>query len=103
MSGRVLQPDGVVGRDFVEIGGVDVAVFDELALVPTGAADPFAGFGGCDFGLDAADDLGDAPGVAELDVVECVDAGVLVVSVRVDESGSGGSAVEIEDLACVRR
>ena len=98
VPGYVLQPDRVVGRDFVEVGGIDVAIFGELALVPAGAEDPFAGFGDCRTGLDAADDLGDACGVGQLDVVELVDASILIVAVGVDESGSGGSAVEVEDL-----
>ncbi len=98
VPGYVLQPDRVVGRDFVEVGGIDVAIFGELALVPAGAEDPFAGFGGCGSGLDAADDLGDACGVGQLDVVELVDAAILIVTVGVDEAGSGGSAVEVEDL-----
>jgi hypothetical protein len=82
----------------VEIGGVDVTFFGELAFVPTGTTDPLAGLCGCDLGLDAADDLGDALGVAQLNVVEFVDAAILVVAMRVDESGSGGSAVKIENL-----
>ncbi len=98
VAGYVLQPDGIVGGDFVEVGGVDVAVFGQLALVPTGAEDPFAGFGGCGSGLDPADDLGDAGSVGQLDVVEHVDAAILIVTMRVDESGSGGSAVEVEDF-----
>ncbi len=98
VAGCVEQIDGVVGRDFVEVGGVDVAVFGEFSLVPAGAADPLAGFGGGGFGLDAAEDLGDAARVAQGDVVELIDAGVLVVAVGVDESGCGGSAVEVEDL-----
>src|SRR5205823_11194076 len=98
VSGDVLQPDGVVRRDFVEVGGVDVAVFGELALVPAGAQDPFAGFSDGDAGLNAADDFGDAFGVRQLDVVKLVDAAILKVAVGVDEAGGGGSAVEIENL-----
>ena len=102
VSRYVLQPDRVVGRDLVEVGGIDVTIFGEFALVPAGAEDPFAGFGGCHPGLHAADDLGDAFGVSQLDVVELVDAPVLVVAVGVDEPGSGRSAAEIEDLGvCV--
>jgi hypothetical protein len=69
VSRYVLQPDWVVGGDFVEVGGVDVTVLCELALIPAGAEDPFAGLGDGDPGLDAAYDLGNAFGVGQLDVV----------------------------------
>ena len=51
MAGSVDEPDGIVGGDSVEIGGGDVAVFGELALVPARAGDPFARLDERDLGL----------------------------------------------------
>lgn len=57
MAGGMDEPDGVIGCHGVEIGRGDVAMFGELALVPAGAGDPFAGFDQSDLGLYTGNDF----------------------------------------------
>src|SRR5271167_399816 len=63
MAGGVGEPDGVVRGNGVEIGGRDVAVFGELALVPSRARDPFSGLNKSDFGLYSGDDFSYRTGI----------------------------------------
>src|SRR5262249_11431298 len=91
----VLQPDGIIGRDGVEVGSRNQAMFDEFALVPAGAANPFAGLEGGGFLADQLNRVFDAGDFAERDVVK--DGGFIEVAMRVDQAGSYGEAVKIDD------
>src|ERR1039458_405702 len=99
MAGSVDEPDGIVGGDGVEIGGGDVAVFGELALVPAGAGDPFARFDESDLGLYTGNDFSHRSGIGELDAVEFLDTSFGDVGVGVDQAWGGGMTVEVDD-AC---
>ncbi len=57
------KPDRILGSDRVEVGGGDVAMFSELALIPAGAGYPFAGFDLSHFRFDSAKDFTDRGGV----------------------------------------
>ena len=59
MAGGVGEPDGIIGRNFIEIGGDDVAVIGELAFVPARTLNPCAGSGGGDFVADEGYGFGD--------------------------------------------
>jgi len=76
MAGGVDEPDRIVGGDSVEIGGGDVAVFGELALVPAGAGDPFSRFNESDLSLYTGDDFSYRNGIRELDAEEFFDASI---------------------------
>ena len=93
--------------------GVGVATFGDAALgaatgpgagvatvagafVPAGALDPLAGFAGGDFFADEFDGFADFGDGAEFDSVKAI--GFVEMAVGVDEAGSGGAAVEIDDL-----
>src|ERR1022692_1679374 len=97
MAGSVDEPDGIVGGDGVEIGGGDVAVFGELALVPAGAGDPFARFDESDLGLYTGNDFSHRSGIGELDAVEFLDTSFGDVGVGVDQAWGGGMTVEVDD------
>src|SRR5580700_3052863 len=93
------EPDGVIRGDGVEIGGGDVAMFGELALVPAGAGDPFAGLDQSDLGLYTGNDFSHRSGIGELDAVEFLDTSIGDVGVGIDQAWGGGMTVEVED-AC---
>ena len=69
----------------------------KLAFVPAGTLNPLAGFGGSDFFADEFDGFGNGLDVTELDGVEVV--GGVEVAMGVDESGSGGAALEVDDAS----
>src|ERR1035437_5683713 len=92
MAGSVDEPDGIVGGD-------DVAVFGELALVPAGAGDPFSRFDERDLGLYTGNDFRPRSGIGELDAVEFLDTSFGDVGVGVDQAWGGGMTVEVDD-AC---
>ena len=97
MAGGVDEPDGIVGGDGVEIGGGNVTVFGELALVPAGADDPFARLDENGLGLHTGDDFSYRSRIRELDAIEFFDTSVSDMGVGVDKSGSGGTTVEVDD------
>ena len=51
MTRGLNQPHGIVGRYGVEIGSRDIAMLGELAFIPSGAGDPFAGLEQRNLGL----------------------------------------------------
>jgi hypothetical protein len=91
-----IQPHRIVGGHRVEVRRQQVAPLGQLALVPSGALQPFAGFEGRDGRTHPGHGLGDAGHVAERHVVHLVDAGFGDVRVTVDEPGRGGAAVQID-------
>ena len=101
VSGGVLEPDGIVGRDGVEIRGGDVAAFLEFGFVPAGAADPLAWFQSGGFLADEFEDVLDAGDFAESDFIEY--GGFVEVAVSVDKAGCDGEAVKIDGLRGFRR
>ena len=97
MAGGVDEPDGIVGGDGVEIGGGNVTVFGELALVPAGAGDPFARLGEGDLSFYTGDNFSYRTGIRQLDSVKFFDASVSNVRVGVDKARGGGMTVEVDD------
>src|SRR5579859_7417363 len=95
MSGGVSKPDWIVGRDFIKVGGGDVTVVGEFAFVPASAGDPFAGFAGGHALADHLDGFADFADLAELDAIER--GGLVKVAMGVNQAGSGGAAVQIND------
>jgi hypothetical protein len=91
------EPDGVIGCHGVEIGRGDVAMFGELALVPAGAGDPFAGFDQSDLGLYTGNDFSHRSGIGELDAIEFLDTSFGDVGMCVDQAWGGGMTVEVND------
>jgi hypothetical protein len=86
MAGGMDEPDGVIGCHGVEIGRGDVAMFGELALVPAGAGDPFAGFDQSDLGLYTGNDFSHRSGIGELDAIEFLDTSFGDVGMCVDQA-----------------
>src|SRR5215467_8699963 len=96
MASGVRKPDRIIGRYFVEIGSVDVAEFREFAFVPARALDPDSRRRVRDFLAHEFDGLGDALDIAEVEVVN--GGGLVEVAMRVNQTGSGGASVEIDDV-----
>ena len=97
MAGGVDEPDGIVGCDGVEIGGGNVTVFGELALVPAGAGNPFARLDESGLGLHAGDDFSYRSRIRELDAIEFFDTSVSDMGVGIDKARGGGTTVEVDD------
>jgi len=94
------EPDGIVGRNFVEVGCSNVTVIGKFAFVPAGAPDPFAGLGSGNFFAYEFDGFSDGFDVAELDgikLVSCVE-----VAMGVDKTGGGGAAVQVDEFGVFR-
>src|SRR5262249_4632800 len=100
MAGGVGEPNRVVRGDFVEVGGGDVTPLGEFAFVPASALNPCARFAGCDFFADQLDGFGDRFDGSKIDGIELI--GGVEVAMGVDEAGSGGAAVEIDDAGVLR-
>ena len=84
MAGGVGEPDGVVRGNRVEIGGCDVAMLGELALVPSRARDPFSRLNQSDLGLYTGDDFSDRSGIRQRDAIQFFDASIGDVGVGID-------------------
>src|SRR5258707_6087986 len=97
VAGSVSQPNRIIGSDFVQVGGVDEAEFGELAFVPSGAGDPFAGLAGSGGFANQGDRVADAGDGAQFDAVDGV--GLVEMAVSVDEAGSYGAATKIDDAS----
>src|SRR5215831_2815638 len=97
MPGGLDKPDRIIGSDGVEIGGGDIAVFSELALVPSVAGNPFAGFDLSHLRFDATKDLTYRGGIRKLHAVELFDTSIGNMRVRIDKTRCGRSPVEIDD------
>ena len=95
MAGGVRKPDRIIGGNFVEIGSIDVAEFREFAFVPARALDPDIGRRVRDFLAHEFDGLGNTLDVAEVEVVD--GGGFVEVAMRVNQAGSSGASVEIDD------
>src|SRR5512146_818526 len=97
MASSMEKPNRVVRSDGVQVGGGDVAVFSELAFIPSRTGDPFANFGKSDLSLYASNDLSDRSGVRELDAVKFRDTSLSDMRVCVNQAGSSGVTVQIDD------
>jgi hypothetical protein len=73
----------------------------QVALVPAGAGDPFAGLDQSVLGLYTGNDLGQRSGIGELDAEEFLDRCLGDVGEGVDQTWSGGMTVEVNDT-CAR-
>jgi len=101
VASGVHKPNRIVRSDGIEIGGGDVTVFCEFALVPARTRDPFARFDESDLGFYAGDNFCNRYGIRELDAVEFFDPSVSDVCVCVDQAWCGSTTVEIDDTNAV--
>src|SRR3984957_11669927 len=90
------QPHRILRRYPVQIGSEHIASLGQLALIPAIALQPFARFEPGDARLYPPNHLGDARGIAEVNVVELLDAGFGDVRMAVDESRRRGAAVQVD-------
>ena len=96
VTGRVLQPDRIVGGDRINVRRKQIAPLCELAFIPAITLQPFAGLEARDGFANPADGLGNRRDVAQLHVIELADATVGDMSVAVDESRRCRPAIEID-------
>jgi hypothetical protein len=93
----VLEPHRIVRCHGVQIGRQDIAVLGELALIPSLTQEPFTRLEPGNSRAHAPHHLGNAPGIAQLNVIHLTEAAIGHVCVRVDETGGRRAAVQIED------
>src|ERR1700723_1177161 len=101
MSAYVLEINGIIGRDGIEILAIDVAMLGEFGVVPSGAGDPlaFGSFGGAL--ADHRDDVGDGMdfGIGHVELIAKDSFGSLHhVCMYIDQAGEDGVALEIDEL-----
>ena len=97
----VHEPDGIVGRDLVQVGSNDVAALRQLAFIPAAPVSHSPGFSLTAAACTRRFTSSTVGGIAQAHGVELVDSSFSDMGVAVDESGGCSSAMQIDDT-CLR-
>src|SRR5438105_3199707 len=97
VAGGVQEPNGIPWRSLVEVRGVNVTAFGELAFVPAVALNPLAGLGFRDSIANGLLNFGDASRVTQIQGINRVYAGKM--KMRVNQSRGGRAAMQIHNVS----
>src|SRR5215469_18434148 len=97
MAGCVNQPYGIVRSHGIEVGSGHITMLSQFALVPARPGYPYAGFDALDFRLHTRKNLSNRRGVRKRDGVKVFHPAIGNVCMRVDQAGSRGATVEVDN------
>ena len=96
VSGRVLEPHGIVRCHRIQIARKDVATLGKLAFVPAFTLEPFPRLELADSHAHALHDLCNVGRIAQLNVVELTQPAIGYMGMRVDETRGGRAPVQVD-------
>src|SRR5919109_2094503 len=97
VASGVRKPDGIAGRNRIEVGCVNIPMLSEFAFVPAVTLNPLAWFGFCDAITNRPENLSDTPRMTQIHGINGVNGGKM--KVRVDQARRGSESMEVDDVS----
>ena len=98
VSGGMHQPDWIVRRCLIQVGGQYITALRQLAFVPARTGEPLPWLQLCGRRVDAIDHLADGGGITETDFVELLVSAGRKMGVGIDQSRRRGLSMKIDDF-----